>query len=98
MLCNDNGNYLWIQMFYMVFNEMGCVGFVMVNLVSDVCGFELEICQKLIEDDGVDVMVVVLSNFFYIVMFFCVLWFLDKNKFVYNKDKVLFIDVCYIFC
>ncbi|WP_274684981.1 type I restriction-modification system subunit M [Vibrio aestuarianus] len=77
---NDNGNYLWIQMFYTALNETGRAGFVMANSASDARGSELEIRQKLIEDDGVDVMVAVSSNFFYTVTLPCALWFLDKKQ------------------
>jgi type I restriction enzyme M protein len=94
---NDNGNYLWIQMFYAALNKTGRAGFVMANSASDARGSEQEIRQKLIEDDGVDVMVAVSSNFFYTVTLPCVLWFLDKNKPAHNKDKVLFIDARHIF-
>ncbi|MEZ8295018.1 N-6 DNA methylase [Vibrio splendidus] len=94
---NDNGNYLWIQMFYSALNETGRAGFVMANSASDARGSELEIRRKLIEDDGVDVMVAVSSNFFYTVTLPCALWFLDKNKPAHNKDKVLFIDARNIF-
>jgi type I restriction enzyme M protein len=94
---NDNGNYLWIQMFYAALNKTGRAGFVMANSASDARGSEQEIRQQLIEDDGVDVMVAVSSNFFYTVTLPCALWFLDKNKPAKNKDKVLFIDARHIF-
>ncbi|SGZ03463.1 type I restriction-modification system subunit M [Moritella viscosa] len=94
---NDNGNYLWIQMFYSALNETGRAGFVMANSASDARGSEQEIRQKLIEDDGVDVMVAVSGNFFYTVTLPCALWFLDKNKPAHNKNKVLFIDARHIF-
>ena len=94
---NDNGNYLWIQMFYAALNKTGRAGFVMANSASDARGSEQDIRQQLIEDDGVDVMVAVSSNFFYTVTLPCALWFLDKNKPVKNKDKVLFIDARHIF-
>ena len=94
---NDNGNYLWIQMFYTALNQKGRAGFVMANSASDARGTEQEIRQKLIEDDAVDVMVAVSSNFFYTVTLPCALWFLDKNKPEHNKDKVLFIDARHIF-
>lgn len=94
---NDNGNYLWIQMFYAALNKTGRAGFVMANSASDARGSELDIRQQLIEDDGVDVMVAVSSNFFYTVTLPCALWFLDKNKPAKNKDKVLFIDARHIF-
>ncbi|MDB2373641.1 type I restriction-modification system subunit M [Psychrosphaera haliotis] len=94
---NDNGNYLWIQMFYTALSAKGRAGFVMANSASDARGSEQEIRQKLIEDDAVDVMVAVSSNFFYTVTLPCALWFLDKNKPAHNKDKVLFIDARHIF-
>ncbi|CRL60943.1 class I SAM-dependent DNA methyltransferase [Proteus vulgaris] len=94
---NDNGNYLWIQMFYSALNQKGRAGFVMANSASDARGSEQEIRQKMIEDDAIDVMVSVSSNFFYTVTLPCALWFLDKNKPEKNKDKVLFIDARHIF-
>lgn len=94
---NDNGNYLWIQLFYAALNKTGRAGFVMANSASDARGSEQEIRQQLIEDDGVDVMVAVSSNFFYTVTLPCALWFLDKNKPAKNKGKVLFIDARHIF-
>jgi type I restriction enzyme M protein len=94
---NDNGNYLWIQMFYAALNKTGRAGFVMANSASDARGSEQDIRQQLIEDDGVDVMVAVSSNFFYTVTLPCALWFLDKNKPAKNKDKVLFIDARHVF-
>jgi len=93
----DNGNYLWIQMFYAALNKKGRAGFVMANSASDARGSEQDIRQQLIEDDGVDVMVAVSSNFFYTVTLPCALWFLDKNKPAKNKGKVLFIDARHIF-
>jgi type I restriction enzyme M protein len=53
----DNGNYIWIQMFYAALNKTGRAGFVMANSASDARGSEQDIRQQLIEDDGVDVMV-----------------------------------------
>ena len=94
---NDNGNYIWVQMFYSALNATGRAGFVMANSASDARGSEQDIRQQLIEDDAVDVMVAVSSNFFYTVTLPCALWFLDKNKPAHNKDKVLFIDARHIF-
>ncbi|MEZ8408620.1 N-6 DNA methylase [Vibrio splendidus] len=94
---NDNGNYLWIQMFYSALNETGRAGFVMANSASDARGSEQDIRQKLIEEDAVDVMVAVSSNFFYTVSLPCALWFLDKDKPTRNKNKILFIDARDIF-
>ena len=94
---NDNGNYIWIQMFYSALNKTGRAGFVMANSASDARGSEQDIRRQLIEDDGVDVMVAVSSNFFYTVTLPCALWFLDKNKPAHNKDKILFIDARHIY-
>lgn len=89
----DNGNYLWIQLFYSALNEKGRAGFVMANSASDARASEQEIRKKLLEDRVIDVMVAVGSNFFYTVTLPCTLWFLDKGKKNSDrKDKVLFID------
>jgi type I restriction enzyme M protein len=89
----DNGNYLWIQLFYSALNEKGRAGFVMANSASDARASELELRKKLIQDHAVDVMIAVGSNFFYTVTLPCTLWFLDKGKKnTERKDKVLFID------
>jgi type I restriction enzyme M protein len=76
----DNGNYVWIQIFYSALNEVGRAGFVMANSASDARGSELEIRKKLIQTGAVDVMVAVGSNFFYTVTLPCTLWFLDRGK------------------
>lgn len=94
----DNGNYIWIQLFYSSLNEHGRAGFVMANSASDARGSEMEIRKQLIEDSAVDVMISVGSNFFYTVTLPCTLWFLDKGKKdTPRKDKVLFIDARHIF-
>lgn len=94
----DNGNYLWIQMFYAALNEKGRAGFVMANSASDARSSEQDIRQKLIEAKGVDVMIAVSSNFFYTVTLPCSLWFFDKaKKGTDREDKVLFIDARHIF-
>ena len=95
---NDNGNYLWIQVFYSALNETGRAGFVMANSAGDARGSELEIRRKMLEDRAVDVMVSVGPNFFYTVTLPCTLWFLDRGKGkTGRKDKVLFIDARHIF-
>ncbi len=53
----DNGNYVWIQMFYSALSETGRAGFVMANSAGDARGSEMEIRQKLIQSGAVDVMV-----------------------------------------
>ena len=89
----DNGNYLWIQIFYSALNEKGRAGFVMANSASDARSSELEIRKQLIQDKAVDVMVSISSNFFFTVTLPCTLWFLDKGKKgTEREDKVLFID------
>lgn len=94
----DNGNYLWIQMFYAALNEKGRAGFVMANSASDARSSEQDIRQQLIEAKAVDVMIAVSSNFFYTVTLPCSLWFFDKaKKGTDREDKVLFIDARHIF-
>ena len=94
----DNGNYIWIQIFYSALSDRGRAGFVMANSAADAGGSELEIRRKLIEDRCVDVIVAVGSNFFYTVTLPVTLWFLDKAKRETDRaDKVLFIDARKIF-
>lgn len=93
----DNGNYIWIQLFYSALNNKGRAGFVMANSASDARGSELEIRKSIIESGAVDVMVAISSNFFYTVTLPCALWFFDKGKPKDRKDKVLFIDARHIY-
>lgn len=94
----DNANYLWIQIFLSALNNNGRAGFVMANSASDARQSELEIRQKMIDDNLVDVMIAIGSNFFYTVALPCTLWFLDKGKKKTDrKDKVLFIDARHIY-
>jgi type I restriction enzyme M protein len=94
----DNGNYIWISLFYSTLNETGRAGFVMANSASDARGSELEIRKQLIQLGAVDVMVAIGSNFFYTVTLPCTLWFFDKGKVdTIRKNKVLFIDARHIF-
>jgi type I restriction enzyme M protein len=94
----DNGNYIWIQIFYSALTEAGRAGFVMANSAADASGSELDIRRKLIEDRCVDVIVAVGSNFFYTVTLPVTLWFLDRGKRETDRaDKVLFIDARKIF-
>jgi len=76
----DNGNYLWIQLFYSSLNETGRAGFVMANSASDARASEMELRKKLITAKAVDVMVAVGPNMFYTVTLPCTLWFMDKAK------------------
>ncbi|TPJ72452.1 class I SAM-dependent DNA methyltransferase [Mesorhizobium sp. B2-6-2] len=94
----DNGNYLWIELFWSALNEAGRAGFVMANSAADARGSEAEVRQRLIESGGVDVIVSVGPNFFYTVTLPCTLWFLDKGKRAGNRaDEVLFIDARHTF-
>ena len=94
----DNGNYIWIQLFYSSLNDIGRAGFVMANSASDARQSELGIRQQLIEAGAVDVMVAIGSNFFYTVTLPCTLWFLDKGKRgTHREDKVLFLDARHIY-
>ena len=49
MPTTDNGNYLWIQLFYASLNDSGRAGFVMANSAGDARGSELEIRKQLLE-------------------------------------------------
>ncbi|MCF6178128.1 MAG: type I restriction-modification system subunit M [Geopsychrobacter sp.] len=89
----DNGNTVWLQLFYSSLNKKGRAGFVMANSASDARASELEIRKQLIQAKAVDVMVAIGSNFFYTVTLPCTLWFLDKGKKgSAREDQVLFID------
>lgn len=94
---NDNGNYIWIQMFYSALSAKGRAGFVMANSASDARNSEMEIRRDLIKTGVVDVMVAISSNFFYTVTLPSTLWFFDKGKSEARKDQVLFIDARHIF-
>jgi type I restriction enzyme M protein len=89
----DNGNYLWIQLFWSALAEGGRAGFVMANSAGDAGHSEREIRRQLLESKTVDVMVAIGTNFFYTVTLPVTLWFLDKGKRGTNReDTVLFID------
>jgi type I restriction enzyme M protein len=89
----DNGNYLWIQLFYSSLDDNGRAGFVMANSAADARGSELEIRKQLIQGNAVDVIIAVGPNMFYTVTLPCTLWFLDKGKKKTDrKDKILFLD------
>jgi type I restriction enzyme M protein len=98
MPSTDNGNYIWIQLFYSDLNEKGRAGFVMANSAADARGSELEIRKQIIKAKSVDVMVSIGSNMFYTVTLPCTLWFFDKGKTSTGREeKVLFIDARHIF-
>lgn len=89
----DNGNYIWIQIFYSALNEIGRTGFVIANSASDAGDSELNIRKIIIESGVVDVIVAIGSNFFHTVTLPCTLWFLNKDKPNGSyKDKILFLD------
>lgn len=94
----DNGNYVWIQMFYAALNANGRAGFVMANSASDARASELEIREKLIKTGAVEVMISIGSNFFYTVTLPCMLWFFNKSKAnTPRKEQILFIDARHLF-
>lgn len=49
----DNANYIWIQIFLSALNDKGRAGFVMANSSSDARQSELEIRQKMLEDNHI---------------------------------------------
>lgn len=94
----DNGNYLWIQLFYSDLNNKGRAGFVMANSASDARASELEIRKQIIQQKAVDVMVSIGPNFFYTVTLPATLWFFDKGKRGTKRENtVLFLDARHIF-
>jgi type I restriction enzyme M protein len=94
----DNGNYLWIQLFYSSLNARGRAGFVMANSASDARSSEQDMRQQLIQARAVDVMVAVGTNMFYTVTLPVTLWFLDKGKVnTPRAETVLFIDARHIY-
>jgi type I restriction enzyme M protein len=94
----DNGNYLWIELFWSALNAKGRAGFVMANSAADARGSEAEIRRKLIQSCTVDVIISVGPNFFYTVTLPCTLWFFDKAKAkTARKEQVLFIDARTVF-
>lgn len=94
---NDNGNYIWIEMFLNKLSSSGKAGFVMANSASDAGGSEKEIRRQIICEDAVDCMVSVGPNFFYSVTLPCALWFFNRSKGRLSKGKILFIDARNIF-
>ncbi len=94
----DNANYIWIQIFLSALNNNGRAGFVMANSASDARQSELDIRRRMIDDNLVDVMISISSNFFYTVTLPCTLWFFDKEKKKTDRrDKVLFVDARHIY-
>lgn len=88
----SNGNYLWISYFYSYLNKEGRAGFVMSSQASSAGGQEAEVRRKLVESGHVEGMIAIRSNFFYTRTVPCELWFLNKDKPVGMKDKVLMLD------
>jgi len=83
----DNANYLWMQEFYSALKDPGTnsgeggrAGFVMANSAADARHSEQEIRRQMIEENVVDVIISIGSNFFYTVTLPCTLWFFDKGK------------------
>ena len=87
-----NANYLWISYFNAYLNSTGRAGFVMASSATDSANKDRDIREKLVRTGDVDVMISVGNNFFYTLSLPCSLWFFDKGKQPFNRDKVLFID------
>lgn len=88
----SNANYLWIQYFYSYLNDTGRAGFVMSSQASSAGRDEAKVREQLVKTGHVDIMVDIRGNFFYTRTVPCQLWFLNKNKPVHLKDKVLMLD------
>jgi type I restriction enzyme M protein len=94
----DNGNYIWIELFYSALNKQGRAGFVMANSAADARSSEMELRRQLIEGGAVDVVIAVGPNMFYTVTLPCTLWFLDRKKAGTDRaEKVLFLDARHIY-
>lgn len=83
----NNANYLWMQEFYSALKDPsassgqgGRAGFVMANSAADARHSEKEIRKQMIQENAVDVIISIGSNFFYTVTLPCTLWFFDKGK------------------
>ena len=88
-----NGNYLWISYFYSYLSATGRAGFVMSSQASSAGRDEAIVRQKLIENDAVDMMIAIRSNFFYTRTVPCELWFFNRARPAEHRNKVLMIDV-----
>lgn len=88
----SNGNYLWMSYFYSYLNDNGRAGFVMSSQASSAGGTEAEVRRKIVETSDVGVMMAIRGNFFYTRSVPCELWFFNKAKPEYLKDKVLMLD------
>ncbi|MFO0407515.1 MAG: class I SAM-dependent DNA methyltransferase [Labrys sp. (in: a-proteobacteria)] len=94
----DNGNYLWISLFYAALKPTGRAGFVMANSASDAGGSEREMRRKLIETGVVDCIVAVGPNMFFTVTLPVTLWFFDKGKAGGPRgEQVLFVDARHLY-
>lgn len=94
----DNGNYLWIQLFYSALNSEGRAGFVMSNSAIEAKSTEEEIRRRLIVANAIDTIIAINTNFFYTVTGPCTLWFMDRRESrMDRRGKILFIDARSIF-
>ncbi len=94
----DNGNYIWIELFYSALNKQGRAGFVMANSAADARSSEMELRRQLIQVQAVDVVVAVGTNMFYTVTLPCTLWFLDRGKVGTDRAaKTLFLDARHLY-
>lgn len=94
----DNANFIWMQLFYSALSPTGRAGFVMANSAADARGVEGEIRQALIEQDCLDVVISIASNFFFTVTLPVMLWFYDRGKSTGPRARqVLFVDAKDIF-
>ncbi|MGY0562071.1 MAG: N-6 DNA methylase [Paraglaciecola chathamensis] len=88
----SNANYLWIQYFYSYLNKTGRAGFVMSSQAASAGRDEAKVREQLVKSGHIEIMVDIRGNFFYTRAVPCQLWFLNKNKPVHLKDKVLMLD------
>jgi len=76
----SNANYGWILNMASKLSENGVAGFILANGALSGGGTEYEIRKKLIENDLVEAIVILLRNMFYTTDISVTLWILNKNK------------------
>jgi len=89
----SNANFAWVQHFIYHLSSNGKAGFVLGNgsLVSDDIA-EAGIRKNIIEKDLVECIIALPDQLFYATDIPACLWFLNRSKAEFTKNKILFID------
>lgn len=88
-----NANFAWVQHIISHLSPQGKAGFVLGNgaMVSD-DESEAEIRKNIIEADLLECVIALPDQMFYSTDIPACLWFINRNKTIHEKGKVLFID------